>query len=123
MSSVGNADTTLASDTLTIMAGASVAPIASAAPAFRLEAARPNPFRPATELVFSLAAEGEARLDVYDVRGARVSTLVSGRQAAGEHRAVWDGRGRDGAALPPGVYFARLEADGKVLSCKMLLAR
>ncbi len=78
----------------------------------RLGAAHPNPFNPSTTIAFSLQAPAQVELAVYDVRGQRVATLFSGVRGAGEHRALWLGRGADGRAVSSGVYFARLQIRG-----------
>jgi len=75
-----------------------------------LVAIHPNPFNPQTRIVYDLAATGPARLEVYDLRGVLVRTLVAGEQAAGRHEAVWDGRGNNGQEAASGVYMARLVA-------------
>ena len=86
------------------------APGESRVSATRLAAPRPNPFAGDASLAFTLAADGEATLAVFDLRGARVRTLASGRQAAGEHAVHWDGRDEGGRAVAPGVYLVRLDA-------------
>jgi hypothetical protein len=97
---------------------------ASVAPAsLMLADVRPNPMRGAGTLVFSLSRPGPARLDVVDVQGRRVRTLASGTRAAGEHRVAWDGRADDGHVAGPGVYFVRLEAEGRTLSRKVAMMR
>src|SRR5574341_1820365 len=64
-------------------------PVASSAAATRLAAPRPNPFATRTALHFVLAREGDVALEVYDVRGARVRTLATGRWPAGPHAIAW----------------------------------
>ena len=76
----------------------------------RLAGAAPNPFRPGTELAFELARGGDARLEVFDIRGARVRTLVSGRIEAGTHHLKWNGTDDHGRPVADGVYMVRLEA-------------
>jgi hypothetical protein len=70
--------------------------------------ARPNPFTRRTTLRFTLPEAAHARLDVFDVSGRRVATLVDERLPAGAHVATLDGRG-----LTSGVYLCVLEAGGK----------
>jgi hypothetical protein len=72
----------------------------------------PNPFTDGCDITFSLAAEGPARLAVFDVSGRRVRELVGGTLAAGPHRERWDGRDGDGRDLGSGVYLVRLDAAG-----------
>ncbi|MBU1072996.1 hypothetical protein KKG45_07095, partial [bacterium] len=84
----------------------------------------PNPFNPRTEIKYDLPATGgQVRLDIFDVMGRRVRTLVDGFVAGGPRTAVWDGLGDDGQALPTGVYFANLYTDGTRKTVKMVLLR
>lgn len=79
-----------------------------AAPAGRLHPAMPNPFNPRTTVRFDLDRGGQVRLEVFDLEGRHVRTLVSGNLAAGRHEATWDGRGGDGLAVASGVYLFQL---------------
>jgi hypothetical protein len=75
-------------------------------------AAAPNPFRGRTLLSYTLERAGRVRLSIVNARGQLVRILVQGELAAGRHDAPWDGAAEVGA----GVYFARLEANGRVTS-------
>jgi hypothetical protein len=91
---------------------------------FALLAISPNPGgRGPTRLTFVMARHARARLDIYDARGRRVRAVADAIFGAGVHRVTWDGRGQDGRALPPGIYFARLAADAVVSSRKVVVAR
>jgi flagellar hook assembly protein FlgD len=83
----------------------------------------PNPFNPRTTIHFDVATPGTVRLGVYDVRGHLIRDLVSGRMAAGRHEAVWDGRDGGGRSAAAGVYFVRMNAEGRSLTQKMVLAK
>jgi hypothetical protein len=83
----------------------------------------PNPFNPKTDIRFSLPAAASVDLAVFDVKGRRVATLVSGRLEAGDHVVTWQGTDAQGMAQPSGVYFARLRAEGTTLTHKMLLLK
>ncbi|MEZ4701041.1 MAG: T9SS type A sorting domain-containing protein [Rhodothermales bacterium] len=89
---------------------------ASAAP--RLAPNYPNPFASDTRLAFSLAEPGPVRLAVYDLMGRPVAVLADGTMPAGEHAVNFNG-----AALPAGVYFCRLEAGGRVESRPIIVGR
>jgi len=89
----------------------------------RLARNHPNPFNPKTAIAFSLARGGAAKLTVYDVQGRAVKTLVDGVLDAGEHQAVWDGRDEAGRALASGLYFYKLNAEGRELTEKMLMLK
>jgi hypothetical protein len=83
----------------------------------------PNPFNPRTTFSFSLPQTGRVMLAVYDVRGARVATLVNGELPAGTRTVEWNGTNDAGAPMPSGVYFGRLETPTGVRSVKMMLAK
>lgn len=79
----------------------------------------PNPFNPTTVIPFRLARSGIVSLEVRDMLGRRVATVLDLREVqAGEHRATFDATG-----LPSGTYFARLVIDGQVQVVRMLLLR
>ena len=66
---------------------------------------RPNPSDGPASLTYTLPAEADIELAVFDLRGRRVATVARGRRPAGTHAEVWSGRGE---LAGPGVYFARL---------------
>jgi len=68
----------------------------------------PNPGRGPFTFSFSLAQAGEAEVEIFDVLGRRVASLLSGPAAAGAHQVVWDGRNTTGRLISDGVYFARV---------------
>lgn len=83
----------------------------AAVPSIRLLAS-PNPFARSTDLVFELDRADQVRLEIYDVGGRRVRSLVDGRLETGRHAFRWDGTGDHGEALARGIYFLRLTRDG-----------
>lgn len=98
-------------DDITVMsAGGEPVPVPVAPASFALDPAFPNPTAGRTSIAFRLPAPSPVSLDVYDVRGARVRSLVSGPRVAGPHVVDWDGRAADGSRVAPGLYFYRLEA-------------
>ncbi len=89
--------------------------------AFGLQNA-PNPFNPFTTFHADVAA-GPVRLDVFDVRGRLVRTLVAGNRPGGLLRVDWDGTDERGRSLPSGVYFGRLETTAGTESRTLHLIR
>jgi len=73
------------------------------------------------EIVYSLAADGEVRLAVYDVTGRAVRELASGKNRAGTYTLHWDGRNDQGARLPRGVYFVNLKAGAYTATRKLIV--
>jgi hypothetical protein len=91
---------------------------------FALHQNYPNPFNPSTTIGFSVSQSGPAMLEVYDVTGRHVRTLLRGNVAAGQHTVQWDGRDDRGFSVGSGVYFYRLRAGANsVASRKMLLLK
>jgi hypothetical protein len=109
-------------DELRILANgiATAAPLAGVAAApLALEQNRPNPFRPETEIAFTIPEAGDVSLAVYDVSGRAVRRLAQGRWPAGRHTATWDGKDADGRRVAAGLYFYRLVAGERALTRKM----
>jgi hypothetical protein len=78
----------------------------------------PNPFNPVTQIRFTLPEATWVRLDIFNVLGQSVTTLVNRRLDAGEHMAPWDG-----CRAASGVYFYRLQAGSFTATRKMILMR
>ncbi len=83
-----------------------------------LHPAYPNPFNPNTTISFDLAREMDVSVTAYDILGNEVTTLVSGRMPAGTHDIAFDGAG-----LPSGIYFCRLEAGTFSQTQKLMLLK
>ena len=88
---------------------------------FRLGPNYPNPFNPATVIPYQLATGGYVRLEVFNLLGQRVATLVDGEQQAGAHTAVWTATDEVGRAVSAGVYVYRLMVDGQQQTGRMVL--
>jgi hypothetical protein len=99
------------------------APDVHPTPLFALDRPHPNPFTGSCRLEYGLSRAGRATLAVFDVRGRRVRLLRSGPAAPGRHAATWDGVDTAGHAVPPGLYFVRLEFGGESSVRKLVLIR
>ncbi|MBN62681.1 MAG: hypothetical protein CME20_15095, partial [Gemmatimonadetes bacterium] len=91
--------------------------------AFALQPNFPNPFNPATTIPYQLAVDAPVRLEVFDILGQKIKTLVAENQPAGFHRAVWDSRDDGGRPVAAGVYFYRLQAGDFNRVRKLLLLK
>ncbi|MDG5766204.1 CotH kinase family protein [Balneolales bacterium ANBcel1] len=85
---------------------------------YRLRQNYPNPFNPSTSIRYDLPESGEVRLEIFDLVGRRITTLVESHQQAGSHQVHWDASG-----LSSGVYLYRLEAGNYVETRKMTLIK
>jgi hypothetical protein len=103
--------------------GTNVAELGVSGSTLRFERNYPNPFRPRTTFRYSLPDASPVRLDIFDVQGRLVTTLVREFRGAGPHSITWDGRNATGALLAGGVYFARLQSAVEVRTRKILLLR
>ncbi len=79
---------------------------------FALSRPTPNPFSRAAELRFAVPQASPVSVEVFDVSGRLVRTLVSGALPAGEHAVRWDGANGAGHRVGAGVYFVRMSAPG-----------
>ena len=113
--------TTDATGYFTLPLGALQAGAAALPTQFGLGPNYPNPFNPATIIPYQLPIATSVRLDVFNVLGQRIATLVNGPQVAGFHTARWDGTDAAGRAVAAGVYFYRLYGDGVRLTQRMVL--
>ncbi len=83
----------------------------------------PNPFNPQTSIEYSLPVASQVLLDIFNVNGQRVITMVDGYREAGRHEVTWRGVDSDGNPIASGLYFYRLEANGFTQTRKMLLLK
>jgi hypothetical protein len=84
----------------------------------------PNPFGLQTKISFAVAPNaGRISLDVLDVSGRRVRTLIDGPVPPGLHSVLWDGRSEAGRELGSGVYFTRMRTGREEFEGKLLLMK
>lgn len=83
----------------------------------------PNPFNPTTQIYFQTAAPGQVAIDVFDVAGRQVRSLVAEDMPAGPHTIEWDGRNDAGQALSSGLYFYRMATPSYNETRQMLLLK
>jgi hypothetical protein len=78
----------------------------------------PNPFSNSTVIRYNLTLEGQVILDVYDMEGKEVSSLVNGNQSTGFHQTVFDASG-----LQDGIYFYKLQSESGIQTGKLILSK
>lgn len=106
-----------------ILVGIEDEPLSGLIQNFRLEQNYPNPFNSSTTIKFFIVQKKNVRLEVYDVSGRRVRTLLDQPMQPGRFKIAWDGRNAGGEAVASGVYFYRLSAGDFVGVKKMVLLR
>ncbi len=89
----------------------------------RLNKNYPNPFNPVTSISFSLKETSEVKLEIFNVKGQKVKTLLNNDLSAGEHTIKWNGRNDNNSEVGSGVYFYRLTTPDFSASKKMMLLK
>jgi hypothetical protein len=86
--------------------------------AFFLSPNYPNPFNSSTLIEYGLPEPGSVKVDIFDILGRKVQTLVDGTQPAGYHQVTWKAD-----KVPSGLYFYRIQAGEKTQTRKCLLMK
>ncbi|MDD2651360.1 MAG: T9SS type A sorting domain-containing protein, partial [Candidatus Cloacimonetes bacterium] len=89
----------------------------------KLENNYPNPFNPETNIAFSLSERGQINIDIYNIKGQLVKSLVNGIMPAGRHIALWNGKDDNNKSVSSGVYFYRMQSSEYSSTKKMLLMK
>ena len=93
---------------------------------FRLAQNFPNPFNPSTVINYTIPQSLnslQVKLEIFNLLGQKVITLVDAKQVAGEHSIQWDGKNEAGNLVASGVYLYRLKAENFVEMSKMMFIR
>lgn len=103
----------------------SVESVSSSVPSkFKLENAYPNPFNPSTSIRFSIPEGQKVRLEVYDIRGKLVNSLVDSEfMNAGTYESVWNGKNNLGEKVASGIYLVRLTTQNYMKSIKLNMVK
>ncbi|NQV19104.1 MAG: T9SS type A sorting domain-containing protein [Armatimonadetes bacterium] len=80
----------------------------------------PNPFNPATTISFTLKEATEVKIDIYNITGQHVKTLLNVHLEADNHNIVWNGNDNEGRSVSSGIYFYKMQA-GKYTSTKKMI--
>ncbi|MDN5354751.1 MAG: hypothetical protein PWQ09_1507 [Candidatus Cloacimonadota bacterium] len=85
----------------------------------------PNPFNPSTEISFVLPQASPVELNIYNLKGRKIRTLIAGETLAKDklHKVVWDGTDSSGQPVSSGIYLYKLLTQEKVYTQKMLLVK
>jgi hypothetical protein len=86
--------------------------------AFSLSQNYPNPFNPKTTIRFSLDKKSNVKLQIFDITGGLIETLVSKNNPAGEHTVTWNA-----SNVTSGIYFCQITVDGQSMTRKMTLLK
>ncbi|KPJ62683.1 MAG: hypothetical protein AMJ89_02275 [candidate division Zixibacteria bacterium SM23_73] len=93
---------------------------------FTLGQNQPNPFNPLTRIQYRVGNDQmvvHSNLEIYNILGQRVKTLVNEPKTSGIHEIIWDGKDENGEEVASGIYFYRLTAGDYSETKTMLLLR
>ena len=84
----------------------------------------PNPFNPTTTISYDISEEARVKIALCKTLGQQIRILVKDSKNSGKYQVTWDGKDIANNSVPSGIYFYRLEIDGKsVAARKMMLIR
>jgi len=83
----------------------------------------PNPFNPSTNISFTMAKAGQAKIEIYNLLGRVVAVPYNGEAQAGTNEVIWNGTNTTGEKVASGIYFYRLTADNFTETKKMILLK
>jgi len=88
-----------------------------------LDSNYPNPFNPETTIRYSVEKPGKVTLEVYNILGQKVKTLVNDTKDKGSHNVVWNGKDQAGNNVASGVYFYHMKNGNYSKTNKMILMK
>jgi len=81
----------------------------------------PNPFNPTTTISFSIPNENKVKLSIYNIKGQEIKTLFHNNFTKGSHSIAWNGNDESGNSVSSGLYFYKLNVNGKTEAVKKCL--
>ncbi|MCP4569982.1 MAG: T9SS type A sorting domain-containing protein [FCB group bacterium] len=90
---------------------------------YSLDQNYPNPFNPSTAIQFSMAQAGRVKLEVFNLLGQSVKTLLDRNYPTGRHTVTWDGTSNEDRLVASGIYFYRLTSNDFSITRKMVLMK
>ena len=83
----------------------------------------PNPFNPTTAISFSLETAGHVVLEIFNVKGEKIRTLVDGNFQVASHSVIWNGKDDLGRTAASGIYFYKMRSGSFTSTKKMILMK
>jgi hypothetical protein len=83
----------------------------------------PNPFNPETTIKYFLPSPSDVKLEIFNIKGQLVKTLVNEKQTTGKFSVKWNGKDDSDKHVASGVYFYRLDTSQKSITKKMVLLK
>ncbi len=78
----------------------------------KLQGNFPNPFNPATSIKYALHEDAKICIEIFNIKGQKVKTLIDEQQSAGYHSVMWNGKDNSGKTAASGLYFYKMASEG-----------
>lgn len=88
-----------------------------------LHSAYPNPFNPSTTIVYELANDGDITLDIFNIKGQKVITLINDFKNKGKNKVIWNAEDDHHNSCSSGIYFVRMRTKNTVQTHKIILMK
>jgi len=83
----------------------------------------PNPFNPETTISYDISKQGKVSVDIFNLKGQKVKSLLNEIQEAGQHKIIWQGDNEAGKKVSSGTYFFKVKSGEEEIVKKMLLMK
>jgi len=83
----------------------------------------PNPFNPTTTIAFSMVEAGDVSIEIFNIRGQKVKTLINEYLEFGDHSLIWEGSNDDNQKVSSGIYFYKMKSANYSATKKMILMK
>ncbi len=83
----------------------------------------PNPFNEKTTISFLAADQGNVKIEMFNIKGQLIKTLLNQDMSMGMHKVTWDGRNNKGRIVPSGLYLYRVISRGNTINRKMMILK
>jgi len=83
----------------------------------------PNPFNPSTTIQYGLAKDTHVKINIYNIKGQKVKTLINENKQAGVHKIIWDGKDHKQKNVSSGIYFYHIQTNHGTVTRKMLMMK
>ena len=90
---------------------------------FTVKPAYPNPFNPSTTIRYGLNIDSRVTVEIYDILGKLISTLINTEQSQGWHSVIWNGTNKYGEQTPAGLYLSKITSGNEVKTAKLMLLK
>jgi hypothetical protein len=99
------------------------APLPSVVEEFTVLPAYPNPFNPSTTITYGIDTDSKITVQIYDITGQLITTLLKTEQTQGWHSVIWNGTNNKGTQAPAGIYLSKITAGNEVKTNKLMLLK